>query len=1825
VSDEEPTDEVHSDAVEGGNYDVVRARLEALGKTLRTATDALDGQRRETFGSTELTVLGNERVRTENNCIPVDITVPGGALLFGYNVFLGLKKTTVPEDVFSYQSFERTEEGFAFHTVTDEARLGWLQDKSFLREFEELYQYYKDARLIQVRQTETKLLAIFQVGNTAKDVKVLRWAVDPGGRITYIDNRGERDHVYPPTHDFEWVETSRSDHVLGRHPHVNILDTVFVETVGGDLTVKVEDNTSDGSGIYGEPVDDVNQSLDDARIRYAKRGSLILLSVQPRAEATRYLVYNVNTRQVVRVDAIGTSAVSLPEDHGILFPGGYVLATGETKIFEQGVEDLEFVRSIASPNGEDILYVFHRRSDGLYKLYPYNLINKEVTQPISAHGYSIFDDGTMLVFRSTPEPTRVHPVQIWKTPFVSAEVHDAAPNDGSLIARIGNRDLVRGISDAYTLCRMTANQTPTREVYEALVQACNRAIDAYFWLSEEAIGLKSVIEDIRRTAERIIDEFVKVQTLKSRATEVLRNTERAHDTLLTDVRPDYFKAVAEFLDGMTRLRRHRGELITLKETRYIDVARLDALEAATVDRFDAVSRATVDFLLGDEALKPLLDDLADIESGIGDVDKAVELEPLQERLDTVSEGINLLGEVVAGLEVEDPTIKTQLLDGISEVVAGANRVRALLDGRRRGLRSEEGSAEFAAQFKLFGQSVASALAMADTPEGCDDGLSRMLLQLEELEARFSEFDAFLPQLAEKRDEVYEAFSSRKQTLLDERQRRIGNVLAAADRILGGVQRRAKTFKTEEELNSWFAADPMVMKLRSLADQLAELGDSVKSDELQSRLKSARQDALRGLRDKLELFEGDDNLIRFGQHRFSVNTQQLELTLVPRGDGLSLHLTGTDFYEPVTDEAFLATKPYWDQTVISEDPTTYRGEYLAASVLFAAERGEDGLSVGMLEEEMLQESALLDRIRDWASDRYEEGYDRGIHDVDATHILQKLLALRRTADLLRFSAPVRAAASLFLALAEDLPTERWTITARTLVKLRDTLGHTPQVTAWIDARAVQITEFFRLNPLLAEVDAQTSARYLLEVFARDGEVVFSHPADEVRTALRRWAEENGGFSQFERNLEPLSAAERFDLVHATCLALHRENPATALEAAALITADGRIGVHVAGGDNTTEVPGLLGRHPNIDNGTLHLQLDTFEERLRHFDAVKVPGFRNYRAERQRLLERERKRLRLDEFEPRVMTSFVRNQLINDVYLHLVGDNFAKQLGAAGAGKRTDLMGLLLLISPPGYGKTTLMEYISSRLGLTFVKVNGPALGHEVTSLDPAEANNATARQEVDKVNLALEMGNNVLLYLDDIQHCNPEFLQKFISLCDGQRRIEGVWNGRTRTYDLRGKKFAVCMAGNPYTETGDKFQIPDMLANRADTYNLGDILGGTEDKFALSFIENALTSNPVLAPLAGRPQADVYKLVRMARGEDIALSDLSHEYSSVEANDILATFKHLFVAQEVLLKVNAEYIRSASMEDGYRTEPRFQLQGSYRNMAKLAEKIVPAMNEDEVRSLVTDHYQGESQTLTTGAEANLLKLAELRGLLTEETAARWAQIKEEFRRLQLMGGEDDPASKISGVLSGVTQAIGTLGKQLDNPAVPDHLAKLDAGLTALTAKIGAPPQMTGLETHLAALVAGLGAAEARLGEAVARPAPTVEVAAPTVEVAAPTVQFGVEDAFAPLLAELRALRDLVAKGATLPARANTPAAPDLAFTRRRMMQQVQEGLTHDMPVPVHERDPTLGAALQVIELLTVTMSSAARRRLPTEVHEELVDELRQSVADAISDLATPPPT
>jgi hypothetical protein len=1617
-------------ALTGGNYEVLRARLVAAGQELAGRADGLNSRRKTIFGATEPQLVATERVRSEHNCAPVDIVEIGGNLLLGFNVFLGLKSETKITDVLAVHRFAPVDGGFDTSPLPTPE---WLSGPDVERDFANLYRYYRDARLIQLVRRETQLLAVFQAGASWRDIKVLRWRIEPNGKVVYVDDRGDRDHgaLAPPAYDFEWKEVTRDHQVSGKHPHYNILDTVFVECVHGDLTIKVENNTETGKGVYSEPVDDTNQTLDDARIFFApigKPGGLIVLKILPfREEKWRYLVFDARSQKVVRADGIEQACRSLPEDHGIVFPGGFVLVGGISKTFDGDATDNVLTRVLKSPNGEDVLYEYHRGRDGTYLLYPYNLINKDVAAPITCAGYSLFGDGRMIVMRTaSAEPTRVHPMQVWQTPFTSAEHAASAPTDGSYLAKVGNAELVRGLSDALSIARLAGVDKPTRVTFEDILNFGTRAIDAYYWLGHADTGdLKTAISSVRDTAKLLLDEYEKVVQLEAAAKTALAEAETMVAEAIKATRSESWGSIDPFLEGLTKLRTLRGQLISKKEIRFIDVTRITELEAEVGTTFDRVTTDCVALLAKGDAFADLVSRAAKAAEGIATLTSAVAVKPAREQIDSVAAGLDLLGNVVGSLKIDDTTARTAILENITDAFGHVNRARATIEGRYRELATKEGRAEFGAQVKLLSQSVASALAQCDTPDRCDQELTRLLVQVEELESRFADVEELTAELGTKREELVDAVGARKQQLAAERQRRSSNLHKAAQRILEGVARRATGLTTSDEVNAYFASDAMVAKLRDIVKEMSALGDSVKADELEAKLKTARQDALRGQRDRADLFEGGGDLIKFGEHRFTVNAQPLELMIVPHDDGLAIHLAGTDFYEPIVDEKLLAAKDLWHQDLPSETESVYRGEYLAASVL--AERDFATLTAAV------RDGTLEKMLGQIAQERYDEGYERGVHDVDAAKILERLLAMRETAGLLTYPAGARALATMFWASDGDTAARtRWHRSAQSLAKLADVLGdrggRAPLATEIAAAiRAFLDGDKSLVASGLAPADADLAATYLVRELSKPTpRFVASGGAIALVEKLTRELDARGARIGFEDDIRHLKThpGAALALTKAWLDALGGSIEAAVMVATPALAREPSSAVISA------QVTGLLGRHPRIKDGTLDVALDELTARLDRFRTEHVPRFRAYRNLRREIADRERARLRVDELKPRVMSSFVRNKLIDQVYLPLVGANLAKQLGAAGAAKRTDQMGMLLLISPPGYGKTTLMEYVAARLGLAFVKVNGPALGHDVTSLDPTEAPNATARQEIEKLNLALEMGTNVMLIVDDIQHTSPELLQKFISLCDAQRKIEGVWKGRTRTYDLRGKKFCVVMAGNPYTESGETFKIPDMLANRADVYNLGDVLSGKGDAFALSFLENALTSNQTLAPLATRELSDVYKIIRMAQGEQIPTTELSHGYSGVELEEILKVLRHCFAAQATLLKVNAEYIRSAAQADAYRTEPPFKLQGSYRNMNKIAEKVVAAMTPVELETLVDDHYRSESQTLTTAAEQNLLKLAELRGRATAEQAARWADIKSEIAKKRRLGGsEADPVVRLMSTLDGLGTELGAIRSAL----------------------------------------------------------------------------------------------------------------------------------------------------------------------------------------------------
>ncbi len=1676
--------------LEGGAYEIIRARLETHGADLRQRLTALNTERQSVFGAVEPALIATDRISTQNSCVPRDIVALGGnRFLFGYNVHIGLKSTTDLKDVFGVYEYDAEEHAFR------ETDLGLLRSGDFESDFAYLYKYYKETTFVKFMVIGPHLYMAFRVGRAVEDVKTFKWLLG-GGEPQYLGNRSDHEYVFPPQQEFEWIRAHRGMHRAGVHPHVSIEDRLFVETVGGDLTIKIEDNTSSGEGIYAEAVTNSDQTLDDAEIFYATVGSLILLKILPYQEKHyRYLVYNEKVKKVTRIDSIATSCVLLPDEHGLIFSDGYYLQTGELKRFESGLRDMLFERRIASPNGEDYLYAFYNRRDGVYILMSYNVIDQSVETPIICNGYTTFPDGELVYFKSEDQPQKHHTLQVWQTPYMQGEFRASEQTD-SYLYKVGNPDIVRCMAECHEVLNLLGKEDTYADLYVDLARKSGDIVDSYFWVGDERAGnLKPALLEIRSAAQAAIAEFDKVQRLRrSTAEETTRTSDKARKLVAKarNTRPD---DILGFVDSLAQLRTVRGEVISLKDLRYADTASIEQLEKEIAGATETVSENCVTFLLKPEALDPYQKKVEQLGSEIEPLGKVAGADALEERVAKAGSELEMLIEIVGNLKIADATQTTQIIDGISAIYSELNKVRVALKNRKKDLARQEGAAEFGAQMKLLNQAVVNYLEICDTPEKCEEYLSKLMIQLEELEGRFSDFDEYLEQISGKRDELYNAFEARKLTLIEARGRRATSLVKSGERILNTIRHRLDGFETIPEINGYMAGDLMLEKVRNLIGQLKNLGDSVKADDLQTRLKTIHEDSVRQLKDRKELFVDGRNVIQFGKHKFSVNHQELQLSIVPHDGEMCFHLAGTNFFEAVHDEAFLATRDVWDQETVSENSDVYRGEYLAWQILkelttgAGGENGLEGVTAAQWLE--LAEPERLALVQRFMAPRYQEGYTKGVHGHDATRLLDRLVSVHQAVGLLRFAPADRALALLFWAHwpEQDEEKGRFDQKVKAYGLMSEAFGPGGHQDTYVEFLRDRLSTFHRAHgevcAHLSGSDPGEAAEYLFLELQDHSPFAVSPEASALVAHLRHVLTSKRlekQFAEAQSGLEghPVSAYEiaRDWLSGVLCEPFSGQENASAsgtarqyrryiVEAAAHLAKGGFELLDVRHVETTATLEGLLGSHARIDKEAYQFDYLDFTQRLRRFERDVVPRFRTCHERKTRLVSDQRNSLRLDEFKPRVMSSFVRNRLLDRVYLPLIGDNLAKQMGTAGDDTRTDRMGLLLLISPPGYGKTTLMEYVANRLGVTFMKINGPAIGHDVKSLDPEDAPNASAREEIHKLNLALEMGDNVMIYLDDIQHCHPEFLQKFISLCDAQRKIEGVFRGRPRTYDLRGKKVCVVMAGNPYTESGGKFQIPDMLANRADTYNLGDILGGHQADFEASYLENCLTSSPALSRLASRSQADVYAIMKIAAGSSQEGIDFEGNYSVEEIEEMTAVMKKLMRVRDTILRVNLEYIRSAAMEDAYRTEPPFKLQGSYRNMNRIAEKILPIMTDQEVEAVILDHYENEAQTLTTGAEANLLKFRELENLLTEEETARWEEIRRRFGRNLLMGSggkDNDPVSRVVGTLAtfadGLSRIEGVMSRAVEHQTQPatladvtvERLEQLIAGLRAVPVEV-----------------------------------------------------------------------------------------------------------------------------------------------------------------------------
>ncbi len=1601
-----------SEKLNSGIYEIIQNRLNEQKNDLVERLQKLNEKRKSIFGGIDFSLIANERISTDHSCVAKDIFSFNDLLIFGSNAHLGMQTEVNITDVFSIHKINNNR--------FEPQDVSLINDEIFIDEFKNLYKYYRNTFFARFYFTENYLYMVFQLSESTTDIKAFKWLIKEN-TLVYIDSRSASEVSYPPQHGFTWTKATRDMQRNGKYPHVSLADKVFVESIGGDLTIKIEDNTETGKGIYSEDVVHKDQNLDDAEIHFCDLGNLVLFKIRPYQETERYFIYNHKEKTVSRVDTLKYAAVLLPESQGILFSNGYALQTGGLKVISQDQNRLHYLKTIPEPNGENFLYVFYDDKNNNYQLISYNIITQTIETPIRCSGYTILHDGRLIYLRESVETTKHHLAQIWQSPY-SKELQENTEKSDNLLYKIGNKDIVRVMAESQELITLLNKQDSYSGLYDDIVKLSTTILDAYYFLGEEEIQhLDQPLKEIRQIAHSAINEYEKVVEQKKNTAEAIEKIKLACEKTLDDTKRIHYSELTEYIDMLSQIRALRGEITSARELKYADTEILDGLEKSLSERSEELSNACVTFLLQENSLLPYQQRAETITEQIIHLEKAIDAKTIEEEINNLSAQLELLVDIVNNLKIEDTSQSTQIIENISLIFARLNQERLELSKRKREISGKELSADFQAQTTLFDQSVINFLELSQTPEKCDEYLTKLSIQLEDMETKFVDFEEFIQKIGEKREEVYGHFQNKRVQLTESRNKRTQNLYDSAQRILKSVQTKAESFDSENEINGYFATDLMVEKVRDMARQLMEMEDSAKAEEIQTLLKTSQQESARKLKDKKEIYADGDHVIALGDYKFAVNRQKLDLTMVLKNAQYYYHLTGTSFYEPLDFEALSDYKEVWNQEYISENQKVKRFEYLSWNIF------NQNKNI-VVEEENRQ------LIQQFMTEHFGEGLVKGIHDEDALLITTKLQQMHNELGLMRFTSQERSVAQLFWKFLDQERKAYFAKQFEAAALISQSFTTDKGFQYLVDELSYEIELFAQNSNFFNKTNFENAAIYLKK--ENREHFIVSEKAGNLYEAFFSDLKEKGKDLEFTDQIEAL-------YLHPSACYFIAESALQAFIFSKELTVDENIKQETATflvTQNFNEkniqhvayeitLKGLKSLEKDVE---YHLNYYEFSSRLDYFNEVTVPKYKKLQELKSTWVSSKKKSLKLETFQSQVLSSFVRNKLISEVYFPLIGANLAKQLGTVGNDKRTDRMGMLLLISPPGYGKTTLMEYMADRMGLVFMKINGPSIGYDIISTDPSEAKNAGAKQELEKLNLALEMADNVMLYLDDIQHCNPEFLQKFISLADGQRKIEGIYNGESKTYDLRSKRFCLVMAGNPYTENGEKFKIPDMLANRSDTYNLGEISGSKTELFDLSLIENALTSNDYLSRLTQPGMENLYRLYDAVQADNPAV-DLLGNFSSNEISDFRKVLENTMKVRDIVLKVNSQYIASAAMADDYRNEPAFKLQGSYRNMNKLIVQMQPILKDDEVVQIVLNHYQNESQTLTTGAESNMLKLKEMMNIMTEHEKLRWEEIKKTFVKNKMIKGlgDNDRMVQVISLLTQFSEGLEGIKEVLQN--------------------------------------------------------------------------------------------------------------------------------------------------------------------------------------------------
>lgn len=1614
---------------EQNSLDVIKRRIKEKTISLKDSIELLNDERNKEYKSSELTLLKTLSVKSQSSSSIVDLVKFNDNIICGFKVPKNSSQTLLVENILS--SFKLNNEEGAFleeNSLKDSP----IYSTKFESDINTLLKFYTNAEILQFIKTDSSLFISFKIGQKESDLKVFYWDIVGNNLVYKGEYSGASLFSNISKLDFSWKELGRDCFISGDCPLVNINDSIFVGNTNGFIRIKNKPTTNniENDTILKKELNDSRQSLENASFSYHQVESLYLIKIKPYKEDAYYFIVDTITDTVIEAAGLGYAGVMLPENAGIIYSNGYYLKDGGSKTYENLDKAAYHYETVKSPNGEDYMYVFYSLKNNAYYLYNYSIVSKEIDAPIIANGYVSVENGSLLTSKNDEKNSygKVHNIQVWKTNFYSDEYYSSLVKKAAenRVSKIGNSELVKAIGSLNTIVNFIYNKEVSVSVYETIISMIDQANDTYHWLKEfNDLKIIEKLTDVKESAILVLQEFKKVEELKGFAKQKIEKVEKDFGSLNNET---YIKNddLAHLMQLIVKINSFIGELSSVKNERYIDTSKIDEINSKAGERRAFVNNKIVELLGQDKTYNELEKSIEDTQKAIEQENKYKPLKEINSGIDKLAEQLSVINQEIGTLEFQDTTMLANILEKVATIFAKLNQVKARGKQKEKDLAFNEAKIEFASHSKLLEQSFKNALNNAHNIDSTDAEYANILSVLEGIEARFAEFDTeeFIEQLSKQRESIQTAFETHRQQLQAALQKKVDNLSKAIEVSLKSITSKASKIDNLKSLSAFFLTDGMVLRVKSLINDIKALGDINKSEEFSTRLKNTEVSFVKKVRDDQDIFENNGTVLKLGNHRFAVNKQNFEIVLVRKNDELFTHIQGTQFYRKVpTENMNPDLYKYWDYELISESKDLYRSEYLVYSIFEDAKNNRNGLSDILLKEIIekgtinKKPTSLINFIQDYSSNLYKEGYIKGIHDNDAATLFSAIYKEKEKVQEFNFLAKDRLTAYVIkacgikdniikdikngLSLLERIKSSQ--LLDKTMSQLSDDLNTTNNFNTEVldylvnhignkGATSTQVVDFYNEmnNVLSAFIEDMLKSLENKDTNFQEKQNII----EDLRIILKAYC---------ETDEKPISLIEEV-LIYIMQKIVHGSENIDAKNVDYLLT-----------------VSGLYGDHPLIKDGQISFVVEDFMLKNAYHRDVVMPIYEGVDKFKNESLNVEKERINLNDFIAKPLSSFIKNRLISESYFPKIGTNLAKQIGETGDKKKTDTMGMLLLISPPGYGKTTLIEYIVNKLGMIFVKINCPSIGHEVTSLDPERAPNLTARKEIEKINLAFEMGSNVFLYLDDIQHTNSEFLQKFISLCDGTRTIDGVWEGKSKTYNLRNKRIAIAMAGNPYTESGEVFKIPDMLANRADTYNLGEILSDDREVFELSYIENAIVSNAVTSPLANRSMKDMSLAIRMADGIEVDKNEFEHQYSSTELNEIVKIIKMMRQVQKVVLKVNQNYIASASQNNDYRNEPPFKLQGSYRNMAKIVERLVPVMNEDEVNALIMDHYQAESQTLTSSNEENLLKFKEITNRLTSEEKIRWEELKEAYKKGKISQDELS-LTKIANILEDISRKM-----------------------------------------------------------------------------------------------------------------------------------------------------------------------------------------------------------